>query len=63
MDTQIIKIGDTVRHKAVKLNGNVPMNVSEIKNNQVLCDHFEPNDEGGITHKQSWFTIEELVLC
>lgn len=60
MDTQKISVGDNVRHKTKLLNGNMPMNISELKNDQALCDHFEPNDEGGTTHKQSWFPVDEL---
>lgn len=60
MDTQIITIGDNVRHKTKFLNGNAPMTVSKLADNQALCDHFEPNEEGGTTHKQSWFPVEEL---
>ncbi len=60
MQTNSITIGDKVRHKTKLLNGNVPMTVSDIKNDQALCDHFEPNDDGGTTHKQTWFPFEEL---
>lgn len=60
MNNEVITIGDKVRHKTKLLNGNAPMNLSKLKNNQALCDHFEPNEEGGTTHKQSWFPIEEL---
>ncbi len=60
MDSQIIDTGDNVRHKTKCLNGNLPMNVSDVKNNQALCDHFEPNEEGGTTHKQSWLPLEQL---
>lgn len=60
MNTQEILDGDYVRHKTKLLNGNMPMNISELKNDQALCNHFDPNDEGGTTHKQSWFPVEEL---
>lgn len=60
MDTQIITIDDNVRHKIKLLNGNAPMNISELKDKRALCDHYEPNEEGGTTHKKSWFPVEEL---
>ena len=60
MNTQIIEIGDSVRHKTKLLNGNMPMNVCEIQNSQACCEHFEPNEEGGTTHKKAWFPFVEL---
>lgn len=61
MNNQIVKIGDRVRHKSKFLNSNAPMNVSDVLNNQVLCDHHEPNEEGGNSHKKTWFPVEELA--
>lgn len=60
MQTQLIAIGDKVRHRTRLLNGNVPMTVSKIENNQAFCDHFEPDETGDSIHKQTWFALDEL---
>ena len=58
MVTQIITIGDSVRHKTLLINGNVPMNVLDVKDNQAFCDYFD-NDEDQ-TNKQKWFDLVNL---
>jgi|GEM_PF-5332020 len=60
MEKLQIEIGDNVRHKTKFLNENRPMSVSDIQNNLVQYEHFETNEEGGTSHKQSWFSFEEL---
>ena len=60
MDTSKITIGDNARHKTKFLNGNAPMKVSKIKDNQALCDHFEPNEEGGTT-PSNW--VDANLVC
>ena len=60
MQKKTILIGDEVRHKTKIINGNVPMVVSDIKNDIALCEHFQPDSEGGNTHNKTWFPIIEL---
>lgn len=55
-----ISIGDNVRHKTKLLNGNVPMKVSAITEHQVQCEHFEPSEDSGTIHLQSWFSVDEV---
>ena len=64
MKTPQIEIGDNVRHKTKFLNENMTMTVSAIQNNQAQCEHFESNEEGGTTHKKSWFLLPPLAqIC
>lgn len=60
MESKSIRVGDDVRHKIKILNRSVPMKVSDIQNDQALCEHFEPDEEGGATHHKTWYPIVEL---
>lgn len=55
-----INTGDKVRHKTKFLNGNVPMTVSKISDNHVLCEHFEYLKDDSSINKQTWFHIDEV---